>query len=59
MVNISKEYRVLCAHTALIAVEKLKEKVEGEAKEVVVPIASVDREQMHKREAEESKVKKK
>ena len=39
MTCISTEYGVLCSETTLVAVEKLKEKVEGEAKPVVIPIA--------------------
>ena len=39
MTHISTEYGVLCSETTLVAVEKLKEKVEGEAKPVVIPIA--------------------
>ena len=39
MTCISTDYGVLCSETTLVAVEKLKEKVEGEAKPVIIPIA--------------------
>ena len=39
MTQISTDYGVLCSETTLVAVEKLKEKVEGEAKAVIIPIA--------------------
>ena len=39
MTQISTDYGVLCSETTLVAVEKLKEKVEGEAKPVIIPIA--------------------
>ena len=39
MTQISSDYGVLCSETTLVAVEKLKEKVEGEAKAVIIPIA--------------------
>ena len=39
MTQVSTEYGVLCSETSLVAVERLKEKVEGEAKPVVITIA--------------------
>lgn len=39
MTQISIDYGVLCSETSLVAVERLKEKVEGEAKPVVIPIS--------------------
>ena len=39
MIQVSTDYGVLCSETSLVAVERLKEKVEGEAKPVVIPIA--------------------
>ena len=39
MTQVSTDYGVLCSETSLVAVERLKEKVEGEAKPVVIPIA--------------------
>ncbi len=39
MVGLSTKYGVLCSETTLVAVEKLKEKAEGEAKPVTIPIA--------------------
>ena len=39
MTQVSTDYGVLCSETSYVAVERLKEKVEGEAKPVVIPIA--------------------
>lgn len=39
MTHVSTEYGVLCSETSLVAVERLKDKVEGEAKPIVIPIA--------------------
>lgn len=39
MAEISLKYRVLCSETSFMAVEKLKTKVEGEMKPMVIPIA--------------------
>ena len=39
MTKVSTDYGVLCSETSLVAVERLKTKVEGEAKPIIIPIA--------------------